>query len=299
MLIKTSKNRLRIAVQKKGRLNTESMVLLERCGLKLHANKDSLYCHCENLAIDLLFVRDDDIPGLVRNNLCDVGIVGENVLLEQQLQNTHQAHSIIEQNLGFGRCRLSIAFPAEKNYQSIADLQGLRIASSYPHLLADFLKKQTIAAEITTISGSVEIAPRLDMADAICDLVSTGRTLEENNLVEVLCVMQSQAVLIRAPQALAAEKMATLDLLLRRINGVQQAQESKYIVFHAPKSALIAIKNILPGVETPTIMHLEGMSDKVAVHLVSSEGVFWDTLEKLKAAGASSILVLPIEKMLN
>jgi len=137
------------------------------------------------------------------------------------------------------------------------------------------------------------------MADAICDFVSTGRTLEENNLVEVLCVMQSQAVLIRAPQALAAEKMATLDLLLRRINGVQQAQESKYIVFHAPKSALIAIKNILPGVETPTIMHLEGMSDKVAVHLVSSEGVFWDTLEKLKAAGASSILVLPIEKMLN
>lgn len=181
----------------------------------------------------------------------------------------------------------------------ILSLENLRIATSYPCLLKKYLAQHKVQAQVVKISGSVEIAPRLGMADAICDLVSTGRTLEENNLKEVAEVIQSQAVLIRHNQTLSPEKNEVFELLLRRVNGVLKAQESKYIMFHAPKSALASIKEILPGCETPTIMPLEGIDDKVAVHLVSPEGVFWTTLEKLQAMGANSILVLPIEKMLS
>ncbi len=297
-----TKLRLRIAVQKSGRLNSDSMDLLLRCGLKIRATKNELFCHVENLPIDILFVRDDDIPTLVMDNVCDLGIVGENVLLEQAIElnaNKSKKSFVTVKNLGFCRCRLAIALPKDMPFNGPESLQNLRIATSYPHLLRDYLQRNNINAEVMMISGSVEIAPRLGMADAICDLVSTGRTLEENNLREVDSVVQSQAVLIKTKNDFNAEQMEIYELLLRRIDGVLKAQESKYVMFHLPKASLPEIKNILPGCESPTIMPLESVSDKVAVHVVSSEGIFWSTLEKLKQIGASSILVLSIEKMLG
>ncbi len=290
--------RLRVAIQKSGRLNNDSMDLLLRCGLKIRPSKNSLLSHAENLPIDVLFVRDDDIPTLVIDGVCDIGIVGENVLLEQTINKSKNSIDTIKK-LGFSRCKLSIAMPDDKVFVNADSLKGLRIATSYPNLLLDYLQRNHINAEIMNISGSVEIAPRLDMADAICDLVSTGRTLEENNLKEVDQVMQSQAVLIKTKHALTIDKTAAFDLLLGRIESVLKALDSKYIMFHAPKTSIEAIKTMLPGCETPTVMPLEGNNDKVAVHVVSNEGNFWITLEKLKEAGASSILVLPIEKMLN
>jgi ATP phosphoribosyltransferase len=230
--------------------------------------------------------------------------VGENVLQEKTLhlqaelkQDTPLFETI--KSLGFGQCRLSIAVPSEMTYSNPSSLQGTRIATSYPYLLRQYLSVHQIDAQIVTIAGSVEIAPRLGMADAICDLVSSGKTLSENHLKEVEPVIQSQAVIIKTALDLSADKKETLELLQRRINGVLKAQESKYIMFHAPKYALTEIKTILPGCETPTIVPLEGYADKVAVHVVSPEGVFWTTLEKLKAIGANSILVLPIEKMME
>lgn len=313
--------RLKIAIQKKGRLNSDSIQLLERCGVQFRLSGDALITRAKNLPIDILLVRDDDIPTLVMSGVCDCGIVGENVLFEKQLheKNTTRAYAIsaledddetaitnpvnttyqLITKLGFGRCRLSIAAPNEKVITSPKDLANLRIATSYPYLLEQYLQTNNIPAKILTISGSVEIAPRLGMSDVICDLVSTGRTLEEHQLKEVAVVVNSQAVLIQSPNALHSEKQAVLSLLVQRIKGVLKAQESKYIMFHAPKSALERIKTILPGFETPTIMPLTGVEDKVAVHVVSKEAVFWDTLEKLKQNGASSILVLPIEKMLK
>lgn len=293
--------RLRIAIQKKGRLNNESLDLLNRCGLKMRATPNALFCHVENQPIDILFVRDDDIPTLVIDEVCDLGIVGQNVLFEKASGDAGFSHASVDtiKKLGFGRCRLSIAIPKEKTFSDPTSLADLRIATSYPQLLADYLLKNKLNSTIMTLSGSVEIAPRLDMADAICDLVSTGRTLEENNLKEVDQVIHSEAVLIKSKQSLDTEKEMTCDFLLRRIHSVIKAQESKYIMFHAPRASLALIKDILPGCETPTVMSLEGTDDKVAVHVVSSEGIFWGTLEKLKQVGASSILVLPIEKMLS
>lgn len=293
----TKPSRLRIAIQKSGRLNKDSMDLLLNCGLKIRTSQTSLFCHAENLPIDILFVRDDDIPTLVGDHVCDLGIVGENILHEKMSQNIKIAFDI-KKKLGFSQCRLSIALPEDTVFDGPQSLQNLRIATSYPNLLKHYLTEHGITAEVMVISGSVEVAPRLDMADAICDLVATGRTLEENNLKEVAEVMHSQAVLIKTTSDLSTEKNEMLELLLRRIEGVLKAQESKYIMFHAPKSALESIKTLLPGFETPTVMPLEGFLDKVAVHVVSREGIFWNTLEKLKKAGASSILVLPIEKML-
>jgi ATP phosphoribosyltransferase len=288
------KSRLKIALQKKGRLQHDCIDLLLQCGLKVRLKKNALLCHGENLPVDLLFVRDDDIPVLVSDNVCDLGVVGENVLLEQKIDNIMQI-----KQLGFGRCRLSIAAPIEFAEQGISALENCKIATSYPNLLTQYLNKNKIKSNIITLTGSVEIAPRLAMADAICDLVSTGSTLEENHLKEIEPILFSQAVLIKSAQTLSPEKQAIYDLLLRRINGVIQAQGSKYIMFHAPRTALSEIKKYLPGCETPTILPLEGIVDKVAVHIVSGENVFWETLEKLKEAGASSILVMPIEKMLT
>jgi len=290
-------NRLRIAIQKKGRLHNESMDLLKQCGLKFRHTANELYCHCENMAVDLLFVRDDDIPTLVTDDVCDVGIVGENVLLEKTNLQALINYKI-SMPLNYGQCRLSIAVPNDFKFESMQQLAGKRIATSYPNLLKAYLVKQNIDAHILTISGSVEIAPRLQMADAICDLVSTGKTLEDNYLKEVATVFNSQAVLINNENTLDKSKQSILELLKNRMAGVLKAQESKYILFHAPKAALEKIKKLLPGAESPTIMHLENHSDMLAVHAVAKEAEFWNTLEKLKAAGASSILVLPIEKML-
>jgi len=294
--------RLRIAIQKSGRLHENSIELLNRCGIKFHFSKNALLLHAENLPIDILLVRDDDIPTLVMDDICDLGIVGENILLEKKLyklNNGDNPNFTIVNKLDSSRCRLAIAVPEDREFIDVSSLQGLRIATSYPNLLQQFLDEQQINAEILNISGSVEIAPRLGMADAICDLVSTGRTLEENNLTEVYTLIQSQAVLIQTNKKLKDNKEKIKSLLLQRVLGVLKAKESKYIMFHAPKKSLNDLKSLLPGFETPTIMPLEGIQDRVAVHVVSTEGVFWETVEKLKQAGANSILVLPIEKMMN
>ena len=293
--------RLRIAVQKSGRLTDLSLDLLSRCGLKLSRGKDQLMCYGENMPLDVLFVRDDDIPDLVQEDVCDLGIVGANVIEEKRLamsaRGTQPTFQQV-QRLDYGRCRLAIAVPDEYPYTGLASVAGRRIATTYPHVLGRFLRENGIAAEIVTLSGAVEIAPRLGRADLICDLVSTGSTLRANHLREVATVLESEAVLVRTPVALSPEKDDWARRLLMRIDGVQQVRESKYIMLHAPRSALPEIRKLLPGSESPTVIPLDGSGEKVAVHAVCRENVFWETLEGLKAAGASSVLVLPVEKML-
>lgn len=292
------KNRLRLALQKKGRLSEESLTLLQRCGLKFRLKPNTLLTHVDNFPIDLLFVRDDNIPTLVFDGLCDGGIVGENVLFEAALANPGKSFKTTAA-LGSCTCRLSLAVPESFDYQGPGSLDGKRIATSYPYLLNQYLQERQICAESLILSGSVEVAPRMGMADAICDLVSSGQTLEDNKLYEVDTILQSQAVLIQSEKNDAPVFQELFDMLARRIQSVQQAQERKYIVFHAPKSALERIGEKLPGAESPTILPLPGNSDKVAVHVVSSERIFWNTLETIQELGASSILVLPIEKMLE
>ena len=294
-------NRLKLAVQKSGRLTDHSTDLLVRCGLKFSRGKDQLVGFGENMPLDLLFVRDDDIPDLVEEDVCDLGLVGLNVLEEKRLEwiaRGHEPKFTILRPLDFGRCRLAIAIPEEMTWTGIASLQGKRIATTYPSVLGRFLRERGIEADIVTLSGAVEIAPRLGRADAICDLVSTGSTLLANRLREVEIVLESQVVLIRTPVAIDPIKTEWVERLLMRIDGVQQVRESKYIMLHAPRSALPAIRQLLPGSESPTIIPLEGYPDRVAVHAVCRENVFWETLESLKAAGASALLVLPVEKML-
>ncbi|HEX7417473.1 MAG TPA: ATP phosphoribosyltransferase [Steroidobacteraceae bacterium] len=293
--------RLKLAVQKSGRLTDPSLDMLGRCGLKLSRGKDQLVGFGENMPLDVLFVRDDDIPDLVQEDVCDLGLVGLNVLEEKRLELAARgaaARFVNVRTLDFGRCRLSLAVPTDAPYAGAASLEGLRIATSYPFLLADFLRRRNIRADIVTLSGAVEIAPRLGRADAVCDLVSTGSTLQANHLREVETVLESHAVLIRTPLKLSPAKDEWVERLLMRIEGVEQVKESKYIMLHAPRSALAEIRRLLPGSECPTIIPLEGSPDKVAVHAVCRENVFWETLESLKKAGASAVLVLPVEKML-
>jgi ATP phosphoribosyltransferase len=293
--------RLRIAVQKSGRLTEHSLDLLARCGLKYSRGKDQLMCYGENMPLDVLFVRDDDIPDLVQEDVCDLGIVGLNVIEEKRLAMAArgvQARFELVQRMDFGRCRLSIAVPDDFVYSGLASISGRRIATTYPNTLARFLRENSLEAEIVTLSGAVEIAPRLGRADLVCDLVSSGSTLSANHLREVTTVLESEAALIRTPVALSEEKAEWVRRLLLRIDGVQQVRESKYIMLHAPRSALPEIKKLLPGSEFPTVIPLDGPGDKVAIHAVCRENVFWETLESLKAAGASAVLVLPVEKML-
>lgn len=286
--------RLRIAIQKSGRLTDACFELLKQCGLKYTRGKDQLYCYGDNLPLDVLLVRDDDIPDLVREDVCDLGVVGENVL------NEHPASQAIERlrALEFGKCRLSIAVPESFHYRSPQDLSGLRFATTYPNSLAHWLQQHGVTAQSVTLSGSVEIAPRLGRAEVICDLVSTGSTLIANRLKEVETIFHSQALLVKTPQPLSDFKAAWVARLLQRIDGVIRVKESKYIMLHASINALAKIKTLLPGSESPTILPLEGQSDRVAVHALCHENVFWETLESLKAAGASALLVLPVEKML-
>ena len=296
-----SGTRIKVAVQKSGRLTENSLDLLGRCGLKYSRGKDQLVCFGENMPLDVLLVRDDDIPSLVQEDVCELGVVGLNVVEEKRLGlRAAGIAPLFEQvmTLDFGRCRMSIAVPEEFSYQGRGSLAGKRIATTYPNILERWLAEEQIAAEVVTLSGAVEIAPRLGRAELICDLVSTGSTLAANHLREVETVLESQAVLIRTPVPVAAEKVSWMNKLLKRMDGVQQVRESKYIMLHAPRSALAEIAALLPGSEHPTIMPLEGTDEKVAVHAVCRENVFWETLESLKAAGASAILVLPVEKML-
>ena len=293
--------RIKIAVQKTGRLTDHSIDLLERCGLKVTKSKDQLICYGENMPIDLLLVRDDDIPGLVSEDVCDLGICGLNVVEEKRLNReadgrTARFKQVFE--LDFGHCRLALAAPDEVEYSGPESLENTRIATSYVGLLTDYLKKKGITAEAVYFSGAVEIATKLGRAEFICDLVSTGGTLKANGLREVETLLDSEAVVIQTQKPLGDEKQALVDKILQRLDGVLQVRESKYIMLHAPKSALAEIRDLLPGSEAPTILRLDGNDDKVAVHAVCRENVFWETLENLKAAGASSLLVLPVEKML-
>jgi ATP phosphoribosyltransferase len=293
--------RLRLAVQKSGRLTDPSLEMLNRCGLKLSRGKDQLMGYGENMPLDVLFVRDDDIPDLVQEDVCDLGLVGLNVLEEKRLELAARGHEARFQTirmLDYGRCRLSIAVPEGTSYSGPQSLRDQRIATTYPYLLEKYLREHDVSAEIVILSGSVEIAPRLGRADVICDLVSTGSTLQANHMREVETVLESHAVLIRTPISLLPEKEEWVQRLLMRIEGVQQVRESKYIMLHAPRAALGEIRRLLPGSEAPTIIPLEGHPDKVAVHAVCRENVFWETLESLKKAGASAVLVLPVEKML-
>jgi ATP phosphoribosyltransferase len=293
--------RLKLAVQKSGRLTEPSLDLLGRCGLKLSRGKDQLMGFGENMPLDVLFVRDDDIPDLVQEDVCDLGLVGLNVLEERRLElaaRGAEPHFETLRNLDFGRCRLALAVPQGTGFDGPKALRGQRIATTYPYMLERYLRSIEVDAEIVTLSGAVEIAPRLGRSDLVCDLVSTGSTLQANHLREVLTILESHAVLIRTPVALAPVKSEWVERLLMRIDGVEQVKESKYIMLHAPRSALPAIRKLLPGSESPTIIPLEGSPDRVAVHAVCRENVFWETLESLKKAGASSLLVLPVEKML-
>ena len=299
MIDKTS--RLKVALQKSGRLTDNSLDLLVRCGLKYSRGKDQLICYGENMPLDVLFVRDDDIPDLVQQDVCDLGIVGLNVIEEKRL--AFQARGVtplFEQLmvLDFGKCRMSIAVPDGTEYKDVSSLRGKRIATTYPNILSRFLRDKDVQAEIVTLSGAVEIAPRLGRADFICDLVSTGSTLVANHLWEAETILESQAAIISTPVPVSVSKQEWIHRLSLRIDGVQQVKESKYIMLHAPRDKLAEIKKLLPGSESPTIVPLDGRSDKVAVHAVCRENVFWETLESLKAVGASSILVLPVEKML-
>jgi len=297
----SSEQRIKIAVQKTGRLTEHSLHLLERCGLKFTQSKDQLFCYGENMPIDLLLVRDDDIPGLVSDDVCDLGIVGLNIVEEKrQVLLGEGRDALFKQvfELDFGHCRLSIAAPDGCDYRGPESLENCRIATSYVGILRNYLMKNGITAEIVYFSGAVEIAPKVGRADYICDLVSTGSTLEANGLEEVGVLLQSEAVVIQTLAELGEARQSLVDRLLQRLDGVLQVRESKYIMLHAPRAALAEIRELLPGSEAPTVIPLEGANDKVAVHAVCRENVFWETLENLKAAGASSLLVLPVEKML-
>ncbi|AAV82666.1 MULTISPECIES: ATP phosphoribosyltransferase [Idiomarina] len=295
-------DRLTIAIQKSGRLSKESMALLNACGVKFSVNEARLIAHSTSHPIDLLRVRDDDIPGLVMDGVVDLGLVGENVLEEARLERIATDSVAAYQplrGLEFGQCRLSLAVPRESQYQSLKDLDGLRVATTYPQLLKRYLKDNGVNARTVMLTGSVEVAPRAGLAEAICDLVSTGATLEANGLVEKDVIFRSQAQLIQRADSLSEEKQAMIDQLLPRIDGVQMARESKYIMLHAPKNKLEQVVELLPGAETPTILPLSHTDEQVAVHMVSTEKLFWETMEDLKSMGCSSILVLPIEKMMG
>lgn len=298
----TKEQRIKIAVQKKGRLTDHSLDLLERCGLKFTQSKDQLFCYGENMPIDVLLVRDDDIPGLVSDDICDLGIVGLNVVEEKRLTLEEDGREALFDrvfDLEFGHCRLALAAPEDTPYEGLASLENRAIATSYTGLLNNFLNENSINASIEYFSGAVEIAPQLGKADFICDLVSTGGTLEANGLREVEVLFESEAVIIQTRAPLPQSKQDLVDRILQRLDGVLRVHESKYIMLHAPRSALPQIRELLPGSEAPTVMPLDGANDKVAVHAVCRENVFWETLENLKAAGASSLLVLPVEKMLD
>lgn len=282
--------KLKLAIQKSGRLHDDSMRLLKECGIDISNGVNKLKSEASNFPLEVFFLRDDDIPQYVEDAVADIGFVGENVVYEKK-----KKVDVVEK-LGFGKCRLSIAVPKGEDYVSAASLQGKRIATSYPVLVQDFLDAQKVTAEIHEISGSVEIAPGIGLASAICDLVSSGSTLFMNGLQEVETILQSQAVLITSSK-LNPEQQAILDKLLFRIQSVKRAKNTKYVLLNAPNDKLDEIISLLPGMKSPTVLPLaeKGWS---SVHSVLSESQFWDIIEKLKAAGAQGILVVPIEKMI-
>ncbi|HPA87320.1 MAG TPA: ATP phosphoribosyltransferase [Bacteroidales bacterium] len=282
-------SRLKIAIQKKGRLSENSHRLLEECGIKFSNGADVLKTSAANFPVDILFLRDDDIPQYVEQKVADIGILGENIVFEK-----NRDVEILEQ-LGFAQCRLSLAIPKETEFTGPEWFMGKRIATSYPRLLTDYLGKNNITAQIEEISGSVEIAPGIGLADAVCDIVSSGSTLMTNGLYEVTTIMKSQAVII-AGRDLDEQKKNILNKLLFRIRSVKNARENKYILLNAPLESLQDICKILPGMKSPTILPLEEKG-WCSIHSVVKEDEFWERIDQLKHAGAQGILVIPIEKM--
>ncbi|NJN41890.1 MAG: ATP phosphoribosyltransferase [Flammeovirgaceae bacterium] len=281
---------LRIAIQKSGRLKEGSIKLLTESGISF-GNGEQLKVRADNFPLEILFLRDDDIPQYIQDDVVDAGIVGENVLKEKQ------SDAVIQKRLGFARCRLSIAVPRQQAYRNITSLRNKKIATSYPVIVKNFLKKNKIDAEIHVISGSVEIAPSIGLADAVCDLVSSGRTLSSNGLREVETILNSEAVLI-GKKRMTAKKQTILNKLLFRIESLQNAQSNKYILLNCPDTAIKKISGIIPGMKSPTILPLnrKGWS---SLHSVVNENEFWEKIDQLKKFGAEGILVIPIEKMIS
>ena len=282
---------LRIAIQKSGRLTEASRKLIAESGIEVEQVGAQLRSAAYNFPIELFFLRDDDIPEYVADGVVDAAIVGLNIVKEQEVE------ARVVRELGFGRCRLSLAVPKGFAYAGVESLQGLRIATSYPNILKSYLASQKVTAEITEISGSVEIAPSIGLGDAVCDLVSSGSTLISNGLMEVEQVLQSQAVLVASP-VLSAEKEAILQKFLFRINAVLRARNTKYITLNTPTEAIPEIVKLLPGMKSPSVLPLN-MPGWSSLHTVVAEDEFWGIVEKLKAAGAQGILVLPIEKVIE
>jgi len=285
----TNNGKLRIGIQKSGRLYDESVQLLKECGIDLRNVKDRLKTESDNFPLEVFFLRDDDIPQYVEDGVADIGIVGENVLYEK-----NKKVEVVEE-LGFGKCRLAIAIPRSQQYDGVKTLTGKRIATSYPFLVSNYLKQYNVNADIHEISGSVEIAPGIGLADVVADLVSSGSTLFMNGLKEVETILQSQAVLIRNT-GLSDSQQGLLQKLLFRIRAVKKAKRNKYVLLNAPNDKLNEIISLLPGMKSPTVLPL-AESGWSSVHSVLSEDEFWDRIERLKNAGAQGILVVPIEKM--
>ncbi|GAB2500299.1 MAG: ATP phosphoribosyltransferase [Cytophagales bacterium] len=280
---------IRIAVQKSGRLSDDSLSLIKECGIKFYNGTGKLKSTATNFPVEFLFLRDDDIPGYVADGVADLGIVGENELVEKDKD------VLTLKKLGFSKCRLSLAIPKGQEYSGIHYFQGKSIATSYPKILGDYLKSHKIEAEIHEISGSVEIAPSIGLAEGICDIVSSGSTLLMNGLKEVEEIFKSEAVLI-GNHEMADWKKAIVDKLLFRINAVQKGKSNKYVLMNVPNASISRVIELIPGMRSPTILPLaqEGWS---SVHSVLSEDQFWENIEELRAAGAEGILVVPIEKM--
>ena len=284
-------NTLKIAVQKSGRLSEKSLQLLEECGIKISNGDRKLKAVAQNFPVEILFLRDDDIPQYVEQGVADIGIIGENEVWEK-----NKEVKIIKQ-LGFAGCRMSLAIPKDETYTDLSFFEGKRIATSYPKILTDFFTKNNTKVFIEEISGSVEIATSIGLADAIFDIVSTGSTLLMNGLKEVTTITKSEAVLIANPK-LSNENQAILDKLLFRINAVQEGKKNKYILLNAPNSAINEICEVLPGIKSPTILPLVN-SNWSSLHSVINEDDYWDIIEKLKNLGAEGILIIPIEKMIK
>lgn len=281
--------KLKIAVQKDGRLNEESLQILKSCGISIDNGKDQLKAVARNFPLEVLYLRNGDIPQYLRDGVVDIAIIGENLLIEKGKD------IVIAEKLGFSKCRVSLAIPKGTDYSSVKDLDGKRIATSYPNTVNEYLKSKNITAELHIINGSVEIAPNIGLADAICDIVSSGSTLFKNNLEEVEVLLKSEAVLAVAPE-ITSEKQEVLNKLLFRIKSVLRARDSRYVLLNAPNDKIDAISKILPGMRSPTVMPLAeaGWS---SVHTVINKDKFWEVIDELKSVGAEGILVCPIEKM--
>ena len=295
-----ARDRLRIAIQKSGRLADPARALLGSCGLSWRESRDRLFCYGESLPVDLLLVRDDDIPGLIADGVCDLGVVGRNVLQEQDTdrQAGGRASAFREwRALGFGGCRLALAVPEAWAWDGPAQLQGTRIATSYPALLAQWLAGKGIDAQVVQLSGSVEIAPKLGQADAVCDLVSSGATLAANQLKPVLTLLESEAVLAGPVAAFDDARRELSDMLLRRLDGALRIRNSKLLMFQASREAVPGLLPLLPDAEAPTVMQVDGC-DTLALQALCHGAVTWQRLEDLKRAGARGLLVLPVEGML-